>query len=236
MKKYKLVEDHSDRNKVIAVFIGTFLALSLINFPNKQNANMENQQKAEKIEKKYEKEIEEKTEETITEEIEAANEQPKHISSEETEATENENLKQADEVIDEYIITLKDGFNELKNYTKDKWNSEEFQEKLTISKQRLKDLLDFVFNGKEIKGITFNDLSTEAKKEVVESLVELDSWIEKLFPEYKERLYEWLVRRGTDGIEIWNNLKEDFFNYKEDVLEEYSGRSTTSLIRLKKVR
>ena len=85
-------------------------------------------------------------------------------------------------------------------------------------------LFDFVFNGKEINGITFNDLSEEGKEIAKNGLYEIDSYLELVIPNYKERFKDWTVDKGADAVELFNSLKEDYQNYKEDVMEEYNSR------------
>lgn len=133
-----------------------------------------------------------------------------------------------DKQIEEYIINLKKEILELREQSKEKWNSEETQEKIKLIKQKSKDLFDFVFNGKEINGITFKDLSEEGKQITKERLYEIDRYIDLLIPDYKERFHDWTVDKGADAIEKYDSLKQWYQNYKEETLEEYNSRKVKS--------
>ncbi len=205
MEKYKLTK----KNKIVAIAAGLFLAFTVGRF----TANQNNPQPEPTIESQQDENIVEDVATDVNVLVDEVEEQTPEIET------------NPDDIINAYLSDLREGFNELATAASDQWNSEEFQAKLDIYKQRLKDLLDFVFNGKEINGITFNDLSSEAKRNVMESLVELDQWIEYFFPNYKERIYEWFVDLGADGIELWHELQEGFNEYTGDVWEEYNNRS-----------
>ena len=43
-------------------------------------------------------------------------------------------------------------------------------------------LIDFIFNGGEIKGYTYNDLSDKGKENVKKSITEIDEIIEDYIP------------------------------------------------------
>ena len=142
-------------------------------------------------------------------------------SDEITKETSDENIK-------EYIAELREEIKELKEYSKEKWQSEEVQEKYSNVKKKAKDLFDFIFNDKEINGITFKDLSEEGKEITINGFYELDEYIELLVPNYKERFHNWTVDKGADALETYDNLKEWYNNYKEETIEEYSLRKNKS--------
>ena len=53
-----------------------------------------------------------------------------------------------------------------------------------------KDLIDFIFYGGEINGVTFDELKDDAKQKVYEELQKVDSFIMQFIPDYKEKLGE----------------------------------------------
>lgn len=128
----------------------------------------------------------------------------------------------------QYFDDLKEILNEIKNCTEDKWNSEKVVELRNKAKQKFRELVDFIFNGKEINGMTFSELKDEEKELLMSEFSKLDSYIDDYIPDYKERLKnwfaekgptvkEWLVDRGADLKEIWTD-------YKTEVEEEYQNR------------
>ena len=130
--------------------------------------------------------------------------------------------KNKDKEIEEYITLLKQQISELGSIAKEKWNSEETQEKLVMIRQKSKDLFDFVFNGKEINGIKFKDLSDNGKKIVQNGLEELDYYTELMIPNYQERLHELIVNKGVDLLETYDSVKQWYDQYKVEITEEYN--------------
>ena len=139
---------------------------------------------------------------------------------------QNDEIKEetSDKEIKEYINELKEEITELSEYSEEKWQSEEVQEKYNNVKKKAKDLFDFIFNGKEINGITFKDLSEDGKQIAKEGFYELDSYIELLVPNYKERFHNWTIDKGADAKEKLESLKEWYNDYKDEVEKEYETR------------
>lgn len=68
---------------------------------------------------------------------------------------------------------------------------------------------DFLFNGKEIKGVTFNELTEQGKEEVYDNLMIIDSWIMELDPDYKEQ-----VKNGYEHTKNFaGKMKQKFKNW-----------------------
>lgn len=133
-----------------------------------------------------------------------------------------------DRKIEEYITIFKQEISDLKSTAAEKWNSKETQEKINNIRKKAKDLFDFIFNGKEINGIKFQDLTDNGKQIAQNGFYELDGYIEQLIPNYKGRFNEWTVDKGADVKETYDSLKQWFEDYKEDVLEEENLRKTKS--------
>lgn len=199
--------------------IALFTSLSLTIFltacaPSKNNNEMPNKEQLNQNE-----ESQNKDEQII--------ESEQTIESEEIIEPHSEETKEetSDEKIKEYVDDLREEISELKEYSKEKKQSKEVQEKYNKAKEKTKALFDFIFNGKEINGITFKDLSKKGKQTAEEGFYELDNYIELFIPDYKKRFYDWTVDKGADALEEFDALKEWYNGYKEDVKEEYSGRS-----------
>lgn len=75
----------------------------------------------------------------------------------------------------------------------------------TISKikESFQTLYDFIFNEKQIKGYTFNELTTSAKLKILKIALSIDNKIDNYFPEYKE------------------NIKDKYITLKEKVINKY---------------
>lgn len=135
---------------------------------------------------------------------------------------------------EEYFEQLKKDLEEVKEYGKEKWDSEEVKEKRENIKTKFRELVDFVFNGKEINGVTFSELKTKEKEKIIKHLLELDEYIDDYIPEYKERLKnwlseeghafrEWIIDKSVDAKELWDD-------FKNDVKEEYEDRQKSKQI------
>lgn len=84
---------------------------------------------------------------------------------------------------------------------------------------KLKQIIDFVFNGKEINGYTFENLTEEEKENIKESLNELDQIIDSYIPEYKDRLKS-LVKEKKESI---NEKTKDMSLKLRKILDKYNN-------------
>ncbi len=156
------------------------------------------------------------------------------VREESTNVVEIKEEKTDTSIIKEYIDYLKQEFAQLESYSKEKWNSEECIEKRENIKENIKTLSDFIFNGKEINGVTFKELKEDEKEKLLTELESLDSKIDEYIPDYKERFKDWMVDKGADAkewlVEKSADLKEMWENYKNDVEEEYNNRKLSKKI------
>lgn len=97
--------------------------------------------------------------------------------------------------------------NELITFEKSSTNPEEFYEKVSTStnsntlKEGFVSIVDFLFYDKPIKGKRFSELTESAKLKILKVAVYLDDKIDKVFPDYKEK-----ISTGTKNI--YNKVKE----------------------------
>ena len=167
-------------------------------------------------------------EETTTQVVKQASNQAYNIIDLSGKTAQDIKNRNKDAEIEEYLTVFRQEILDLKETAKEKWESEETQEKIENIKQKSKDLFDFVVNGKEINGITFKDLSENGKQTVQNTLRELDSYIELMIPGYKSRFENWLIEKGVGAVETYNNAKDWYQDYKEKVMKEYESRNTKS--------
>lgn len=104
-------------------------------------------------------------------------------------------------------IMLEEG-EKLKDSASDAANSEQVQEELDRSMQNLKDLSDFIFNGSEINGVTFSELSDKGKESAMNALSSLDDTVNYLVPDYKERFKDWFTDSAAKGLDTLDSLKD----------------------------
>ncbi|MGE5455979.1 MAG: hypothetical protein ACM3O4_02630 [Ignavibacteriales bacterium] len=112
----------------------------------------------------------------------------------------------------QYFNTVEEEVNEYVNFdnfdnVKDKLND------LFIS------TVDFVFYGKEINGVTFNDLTEETKNQILIILERIDNAIE-----FKQPGYKVIVKDKSS--ELYDNVSEKIkegLNYTDNFLEEKIG-------------
>lgn len=145
-----------------------------------------------------------------------------------------ENKTEEKNFTNEYLEELKQDFKELENYDEDKWNSEKCIEKRKKFKEKISILTDFVFNGKEINGITFKELKEKEKENIKKELDNLDNKMEEYIPDYKERLKDWFIDKSADAKELLvdtgASIKEMWNNYKEEVNKDYNSRKLSKRI------
>ncbi len=128
-------------------------------------------------------------------------------------------------------------------------NIEDFNSKV---KAEIIKITDFVFNGTEINGHTFNELTEQAKLYVMDMLVKIDAKIEEVHPGYKDeikikvkdytgkitdRYYEITEKICTEmGTAACNQAKKDIETMKENFnltldLAKVIGKSTIESIK-----
>ena len=92
------------------------------------------------------------------------------------------------------------------------------------AKQKVVEYIDFIFYGKEIDGVTFNDLKDEEKQKTYEILQKLDNKISEDDPDYKERFGERYNRVKDFGSTTLDDAKNKI---KEKVGEDYYNDAGT---------
>ena len=145
--------------------------------------------------------------------------------SEDTD-TRTEEEKEADTKIGQAMEIMKDGFDKLSDSASDAANSEATQEALENSFQEFDDLTGFLFNGEELGGVKFDDLSESGKETVLNFFNSVDSKVDEWIPNYKERFEDWTVRTGAKGLELLNKAKDKILDWTGKVEEEYQNNQS----------
>ena len=124
----------------------------------------------------------------------------------ETETTTSQQEK--DSAAETAISVMIEGAGKLKDSATEATNSEAFQEELARSLQNFKDLSNFIFNGGEINGVTFDELSAEGQEYARNALNSLDDVLEYLVPNYKERFRDWFTDTAASGLDALSELRD----------------------------
>ena len=84
-------------------------------------------------------------------------------------------------------------------------------------------IVDFIFYDAEIKGIKFDDLTEDAKQNILETANTIDSKIEKSFPGYKETISDKtksaynkaseVIKKGDNSVKEFSKEKLGEENY-----------------------
>ena len=152
---------------------------------------------------------EQKVENTTTQETIEQNEtQNNEQTNIETLDTTVETQEEKDSAVESAINIMLDGADKLNESASNAANSEEVQRHLETSMQNLKDLTDFIFNGSEINGVTFSELSDEGKQKAIDALSTLDQTINYLIPNYRERFRDWFTDTTANGLDALGELKD----------------------------
>ena len=147
-----------------------------------------------------------------------ANPQNQNTNNQNTETTQEENYsemkdylqtqQEKDTKAEAAISMMLDGVEVLKNKAEESANSEEVQYQLSEAMKNFQVLTNFIFNGGEIDGITFSELSEEGKENVKNALSTLDNTLNELIPNYKERLKETLTSGAAKGLDALDSLAD----------------------------
>lgn len=140
---------------------------------------------------------------------------------------QEESIKE-DNIDDKTIQYFENIELEVDNYVEDK-----DEKKLSsIAKEKFVTLVDFIFYGTEINGITFNELTDATKEKLVSIVNSIDNKIESKVPGYKEEIsdnatttYTYLSERLKKGITYIDGKidekvgTEKYETFKENVSE-----------------
>lgn len=161
---------------------------------------------------------EQKVENTTTQETIEQNEtQNNEQTNIETLDTTVETQEEKDSAVESAINIMLDGADKLNESASNAANSEEVQGHLETSMQNLKDLTDFVFNGSEINGVTFSELSDEGKQKARDALSTLDETINYLIPNYRERFKNWFTDTAANGLDALEELKNEGLDLWDEI-------------------
>lgn len=147
-----------------------------------------------------------------------ANPQNQNTNNQNIETTQEENYsemkdylqtqQEKDTKAEAAISMMLDGVEVLKNKAEESANSEEVQYQLSEAMKNFQVLTDFIFNGGEIDGVTFSELSEDGKESVKNALSTLDNTLNELIPNYKERLKETLTSGAAKGLDALDSLAD----------------------------
>ena len=153
-----------------------------------------------------EQKIEDTTSQETIENVETQNNEQTNTESTDTTL---ETQEEKDSAAEAAISIMLDGADQLSESASNAANSEEVQRHLETSMQNLKDLTDFIFNGSEINGVTFSELSDEGKQKAIDALSTLDETINYLIPNYRERFRDWFTDTTANGLDTLEELKDE---------------------------
>lgn len=151
----------------------------------------------------------------------------------------NENNEQT--YTEEDLIVI-NSFNEIKDEISKKIDDSNF---LDSCKATFITIVDFIFYDGEIKGIKFDDLSEEAKQNILKTSNQIDELITSKFPNYKEDISNTtsnafnkaseLIKKGANNVNDFSkellgednynaiiDAKDDIVDYTKDAFENIS--------------
>lgn len=142
----------------------------------------------------------------------------------------------AEEKIELKEDELKDIENIENNINKELEGKASSKTKEKIIKEFIK-IIDFIYFDTEINGIKFNDLNDEGKAKVLDIVINIDSKIEKKFPNYKNDLkddYKNVVSTLKDKAadineKIKDKIGEDNYNNFKNGLTEFEDNTKNAL-------
>ena len=132
---------------------------------------------------------------------------------EETTTNSSTEQKSNDNIVIEEINSLKNQIVKIVN-----------SDTATQFKEDCKDifitLVDFIFYEGEIRGITFEELSDEAKQQILILTSQIDNLIIKKFPNYKEEISDLTSSAYNKASEIIHNGAENIKEFSKEKLGE----------------
>ena len=162
--------------------------------------------------------VTEKPTEIVSEKIET---EPETITENTTEVKFNDDFVFTDKAGDAYNL-ISDFDDKISSYEEIITDKDKRKETVDNAKKEAKEksieLIDFVFYGKEMNGITFDELKDDQKEKVYQELQKLNNTISKYDPDYLDNLGERYQRLKGFGSLTLNKAKEKI---KKTVGEDY---------------
>lgn len=101
-------------------------------------------------------------------------------------------------------------------------------------KTKFVELVDFIFYGTEINGVTFNELTEDTKQKLIEIVNRIDNKIEEKVPGYKDTIsngakesYTFLIDKLKQGIDYADSkIEEKIGTEKYDEIKENMAETT----------
>lgn len=95
-----------------------------------------------------------------------------------------------------------------------------------------KELIDFIFYGGEITGVTFDELKDESKQKVYAQLQKIDTFIMQFVPDYKEKIgekYNYVKDFASKTLEEAKEIINSKINIEVNVEKEKSKKKKLTL-------
>jgi len=89
-------------------------------------------------------------------------------------------------------------------------------------------IVDFIFYEGEIKGVSFNELSSVAKTKIISIALKVDNKIEDYIPNYKENI------SSTSG-RIYNNVKEKLVSLFVEISSDVCSKNENECAKVKEI-
>ena len=237
MKNFKFNKD-----KIITILLAGFVLISACSCGKQES----NDKKESFVVENYQEQMNNNVQKDKTVENESLgnNSQENNIEiNVNSQNKETEESSQSAEVIENQITYSEEDnviineFASIKNKVATFLNSDNVEEAKDKAKGIFISIVDFLFYGGEIKGIRFDDLTEEGKKNILGLVSDIDSLIIKKFPTYKEDISEVtknayikageLIKKGTTNIKEFSKEKLGEENYNaiidaKDELVEYT--------------
>jgi len=145
----------------------------------------------------------------------------------------------------EYSIKDNKVINELENTLTTIQTSTVTEDFTKSAKKTFIDIVDFIFYGGEIKGVTFDELTDTGKQKVLELANKIDESIEKKVPNYKDKISDTatnafqsassLIKKGSNNLNEFmkSKLSEEDYNAIIDAKDDlvYYSKNAVSFIK-----
>lgn len=140
-------------------------------------------------------------------------------SSSSSESIISKNIEESDTAVEAALGIMIEGADKLAESSDKAKETEAYKEAKEESMQNFITLSEFLRGETEIAGKTVDEVSDDTKERAEEALYEIDSDLERIYPNYKEELKEkglelmdWLEDKGTDlaakGYDKYQELKQ----------------------------
>lgn len=213
--------------KLLTIILSGFILVTTASCSKKQDKTNDNYSTNNSYVETIKEENSSSTQETVSENKESTSKESETRNNTSTEIINNSS-QQTNKETSDYTTDDKEVINYF-NSVETKVDTVLESESVTTAKDKLKgtfiSIVDFIFYDSEINGIKFNDLTEEAKQNILDTASTIDSKIMTKYPNYKEEISDKTSKAYKKASELIKSGANKISDFSKEKLGEENYNS-----------